>query len=100
MSGKPGKSGGARQGSGPKPRPPALLDVPSTEKPLDFLLAVMNDASVDAKLRVRAAVAAAQYVHVKRHDGGQKDERDRAASRAAQGKYSASEPPKLVVSNP
>jgi len=68
-------------------------------KPLEFLLAVMNDPEVDKKLRVRAAVAAAQYLHTKRGDGGKKDEKDRAAQTAGAGKFKPAVAPRLVVNN-
>lgn len=99
MSGKPGRSGGARPGSGPKPKPPARINIPSGQDPLDFLLAVMDHPEVDPKLRVRAAVAAAQYVHSKKGEGGKKDGKQEAADRAGQGKFAPAAPPKLVVNN-
>jgi len=68
-------------------------------KPLEFLLAVMDDPEVDKKLRVRAAVAAAQYLHTKRGDGGKKDEKERAAKTAGEGKFKPAAAPKLVVNN-
>lgn len=106
MSGVKGRSGGPREnsggvrpGAGRKPNPPAQLDVPAGQDPLDFLLSVMDDRTVDAKLRVRAAVAAAQYVHPKKGEGGKKDERQAAAEKAGRGKFAPPTPPKLVVNN-
>jgi phage terminase small subunit len=102
MEGVKGKRGGARVGAGRKPKPPAVLGE-SGEKvaddPLEFLLGVMNDPGADAALRVRAAIAAAQYVHTKTHDGGKKEAREEAAKQAGAGKFSAAAPPKLVVNN-
>ena len=99
MAGKPGRSGGPRAGSGRPPKPPQAIHV-NGEAPLDFLLSVMHDETVDGALRVRAAVAAAQYVHTKRGDGGIKDERNAAAKVAGSGKFApASAPPRLVVNN-
>ena len=46
-----------------------------------------------------AAVAAAQYVHIKKGDGGKKDEDAEKAKKAGSGKFAPSAPPKLVVNN-
>lgn len=100
MAGKPGRSGGPRPGSGrPKKRVAGLESpIPVTETPLAFLLAVMNDLAQEPRLRVRAAVAAAQYIHVKKADGGKKDEKQDAAKTAGAGKFAAGEAPRLVSS--
>lgn len=50
-------------------------------------------------LQVRAAIAAVQYTHTKRADGGKKEERDEAAKKAGGGKFASAAPPKLVVNN-
>lgn len=92
-------SGGARKGAGRKKKPAPALDAPKTESPLEFLVGVMNDAGADARLRVRAAVAAAQYLHAKQGEGGKKDAADRAAGSAATGKFAPAAPPRLVVNN-
>lgn len=112
-SGGPRKnSGGARPGAGRKPRakpaesanPQPLREsqpapLPVTDEPLTFLLAVQNSALVDIKTRVRAAIAAAQYKHLKKGDGGIKDERQDAAKKAGGGKFGPRKAPTLVVSN-
>lgn len=99
-SGGPRKNaGGARKGAGRKPKPPPVIDVPADQDPLAFLLSVMNSAETDARLRVRAAVAAAQYVHTKRGEGGKKESAEKAAGEAASGKFAPSAPPRLVVNN-
>lgn len=68
------------------------------ETPLAFLKAVMNDLELDAALRVRAAIAAAQYEHAKKGEGGKKDETADAAQKAATGRFAAPvTPPRLVV---
>ena len=67
------------------------------QKPLEYLLAVMNDPAIDEPLRVRAAIAAAQYCHAKRDDGGKKEERQANAVDAAKGKLALAAPPKLSV---
>jgi phage terminase small subunit len=102
MAGMKGRSGGARPNSGPKPKPKAPelpLAAVEGQSPLDFLLSVQNDPAATPALRVRAAVAAAQYLHTKRHDGGKKDEAEELAKAAAKGKYAPKAAPKLVVNN-
>lgn len=103
MAGKPGKSGGARVGAGRKPKAQKLevqeLDAIDNQDPLDFLLSIQNNAAVAPALRVRAAIAAAQYVHIKRADGGKKEEQAGKAKVAGGGKFSTPTPPRLVVNN-
>lgn len=97
MAGVKGRSGGVRPGSGRKPKDRGC-PAPG-ETPLAFLLAIMNDTTADPVLRVRAAVAAAQYVHPKRGEGGKKEEQGKKAAEAAAGGFSTPTSPKLVVSN-
>jgi len=110
MAGVKGRSGGARPNSGgarpgagrkPKPKPvEAAIPAQSDQTPLEFLLSVQNNPLASPMLRVRAAIAAAQYVHVKRADGGKRDEQAHAATKASKGRFAAAAPPpKLVVSN-
>ena len=105
MAGRPGMKGGGgkRPGSGRKPKAPAPQDpaLPATpnQDPLDFLLSVQNDAKAAPALRVRAAIAAAQYLHIKKGDGGKKDEKAERAKAAAGGKFAPPPAPKLVVNN-
>lgn len=100
-------SGGKRAGAG---RPPGTLNrktlaaneiaktLPTSGTPLDFMLALMHDPSFDLRLRLDAAKTAAQYVHLKKADGGIKDEKKAAATKASTGKFSAIPPPfKLVT---
>lgn len=107
MSGVKGKSGGprknaggARPGAGRKPKPktpPVVID----HEGRDMLTLLQNVALgvVEATpIQVRAAIAAVQYTHMKKGDGGKKDEQAEKAKRAA-GKFSATAPPKLVVNN-
>lgn len=99
MAGKPGKSGGARSGAG---RPPKQQEDKQTiatdgkQTPLEFLLGVMNNNSIEDKLRLDAAKTAAQYVHAKKGEGGIKDAQQDAAKKAGAGKFGASAPPRLV----
>lgn len=69
------------------------------EDPFEYLMSVVNDPGADARLRVRAAVAAVQYVRSKKGEGGKREEQGKAAERAAAGKFAAAAPPKLVVNN-
>ncbi|MYM31494.1 hypothetical protein GTP58_24475 [Duganella sp. CY15W] len=48
-------------------------------------------------LQVRAAIAAVQYTHTKKGDGGKKDEAAEKARAAGAGKFAATAPPKLVA---
>jgi len=66
---------------------------------LEFLQAVAM-GKVEAKpLQVRAAIAAVQYTHTKRGDGGKKEDQASRAKKASSGRFASSEPPKLVVNN-
>jgi phage terminase small subunit len=94
------RHGGARPGAGRKPTPkPLMTEVPEGPSPLDVLTAAMRDEALPAELRVKAASAAAPYLHQKVGDVGKKEERQRAAQSASAGKFAPSAPPKLVVSN-
>jgi phage terminase small subunit len=59
----------------------------------------MNDNEIEDRLRLDAAKTAAQYCHLKKGDGGVKDEKQEAAKKAGAGKFGASAPPKLIVNN-
>jgi phage terminase small subunit len=100
-----GRSGGARPGAGRKPKVKPEATLPAADEnqtsvrkdPLDFLADVYNDPKHSPNVRVRAAIAHAQYLHLKRHDGGKKDEQAGAAKKASTGKFAASAPPLRVV---
>jgi len=81
----------------PAVEPPSLPSPPKTQTPLEYLLAVMHDEKVQPNLRLRAAIAAAQYVHVKRDDGGKKEERQAKAEVVATGKLAPAAPPRLAI---
>lgn len=97
MAGVKGRSGGARPGAGRKPKPVSPIEVPAAPDPLTFLLSVMNNTKAAPELRVKAATTAAQYVHVRRSDGGKKDDDADKAKKAAAGKFSASPAPLKLV---
>lgn len=104
--------GGARAVSGPikgtkytkaKPikSPPADIRKAARQSgvsPLDYMLAVMNDAAEDPQMRARMAIAAAPYVHARASDalGGKKEQQQDAAERvSADGKYATPPAPKV-----
>ena len=101
MAGAPGKSGGKRAGAGRKPAPklpPVPVDVPEDKRDTLKLLQDIAFGIIDATpIQVRAAVAAVQYTHTKRHDGGKRDEQQDAAKKAASGRFSASAAPLKLV---
>ncbi|MBZ2208488.1 hypothetical protein [Massilia soli] len=65
------------------------------------MLTLLKDIAlgrVDATAgQIRAAIAAVQYTHMKKGDGGKKDEEAERAKKAGAGKFSAAAPPKLVA---
>lgn len=67
--------------------------------PLDYMLAVINDQSIDAARRDRMAVAAAPYLHPKRGEGGKKEAAQAASDAASDGRFAPKGQPKLVVNN-
>ena len=98
--------GGARPGAGrkPKPRsasaPVAPVVIEQGERDMLKLLQDVALGIVDATpIQVRAAIAAVQYTHTKRADGGKKEEQAEKAKKVAGGKFAAAAPPKLVVNN-
>ena len=119
MAGVKGKSGGARPNSGgkrpgagrkPKAKPAESANPPPVEPAgeppidvgklnmLELLQAVALGKVMATGLQVRAAIAAVQYTHTKRGDGGKKDAADEAARKTAgAGKFSAAPPPKLAA---
>ena len=57
--------GGSRTGAG-RPKGSKTRGVTAlSKKPLPYLLEVMRNEEIDMELRVRAAIAAAPYVHPK-----------------------------------
>jgi phage terminase small subunit len=75
----------------------ALMDGTKRE-PLDFLELVLNTPGAPLKDRIRAAIAAAQYRHTKRGDGGKKDETaDKAKKAASSNRFRAAAAPLALV---
>lgn len=100
-------SGGARVGAG---RPKGSKKLPRyirAEKlvgnqenpvtPIDLLMATINDGSLDLQTRIRAAIAAAPFVHERRSALGKKEVRQESAKTASEGKYAPAVAPKLAV---
>ena len=92
-----GKRGGFRVGAGRKPGKKPETAVVTAENPLDFLQQVMLGKIEVTSAQLRAAIAAAQYVHVKKGDSGRKEEVEKDAKKAAGGKFAPTAPPRLVV---
>ena len=90
--------GGPRPNSGPKRVPPAQNAYPD---PLSFLLAVVRGEIVPSPAQVRAAVAAARFVHRRPGaDGKRVDERDAAVRAASSGRLAAPPAPlRLLIRN-
>ena len=57
----------------------------------------MNDRGADPALRVKEATTAAQYLHVRKVDGGKKDDTADKAKKAATGKFAAAQAPLKLV---
>lgn len=106
MAGVKGKSGGARPGAGRKAAPPVLIpavnavkvqDVADEPESIRFLRQVVQDVSLDAKIRLDAAKALAPFEAVKKGEIGKKEDRQQAAKKAGAGKFAPATPPKLVA---
>lgn len=65
--------------------------------PLEYMMSVLNDSSIDESRRDRIAIAAAPFVHARAGEGGKKDERLSAAKKAATGKFAPVAPPLRLV---
>lgn len=88
-------SGGARPGAGRKPAPAIEPELNAKSEPLQFLLAVMRGEISPSPEQLKAATAAAQYMHAKK-EGGKKDETAEKAKKAASKFAPAAAPLKLV----
>lgn len=116
-------SGGARPGAGRKPKAAAEKSanaavetklepqarggalkrkkaVPVELEPCDMLTLLQRIAlgQVDASAgQIRAAIAAVQYTHTKKGDGGKKEEDADKAKKAGAGKFAPAAPPRLAA---
>ena len=86
-------SGGARPGAGrPKKEKPPLVEI--AERDMLTLLQDIALGRVEASTgQIRAAIAAVQYTHTKKGDGGKKEEKAGRAKQAGTGKYASAPPP-------
>lgn len=99
--------GGAREGSGRKKKikPPTeaeltgVVVIDGVKTPLEYALGIMNDNTQDEARRDRMAVAALPFVHMKKGEGGKKEQSADNAEKVSKGKFKAAEPPRLVVNN-
>jgi phage terminase small subunit len=66
---------------------------------LEMLQAVALGRIEATATQVRAAVAAVQYTHTKKGDGGKKDAAADAANKASAGRFGAPPPPPRLVAN-
>jgi phage terminase small subunit len=74
------------------------LEKKADEKPLEYMLRVMNDPNADPELRSRMAQAAAPYVHQRQGEGmGKKEEAEDLAKKALSGKFAPGRPPLKVI---
>ena len=76
MAGKPGRSGGARKNAGgrragagrplgSRNRPHLIADLPVTDSPAVWLLALMNRPDVRLRMRMHAAKTLLPYLHAR-----------------------------------
>lgn len=89
-------SGGAREGAGRKPKD---ADCVAVRDPLEFLLDVMQGKIEPSPNQLKAAQAAAQYVHCKKGEGGKKNAKGDAAKTAGEGKFAPASGPRLAAVN-
>lgn len=74
-----------------------LRCLPSTQDPLEWLLALMNEPRAKVFDRRNAAQTAVPYIHGKKAEAGKKEQKAEAAKVAGRGRYSQSKPPLTVV---
>ena len=99
------KHGGARPGAGRKKTEPVLMPALPSGTPapngepdsLRLMRAMVNDAGLDARIRLDAARSLAPYEAMRKGEGGKKEGAKDAAKRAGSGKFSPSKPPLSVV---
>ncbi len=104
MAGKPGMKGGGglRPGAGRKKKA-TTASASSQITPiegldmLEMLQAVALGKVPASLIQVRAAIAAVQYTHTKRADGGKKEEQASKAKTAGQGKFKPAPTPLKLV---
>ncbi len=90
-------SGGARPGAGRPPNPPIEGHIDPTDDPEEFLRRVMNDNSVDLKVRVDSAKAL-QTGALRRAEAIGKKVGKQKAAEAVAGKFTPGAPPQRLGS--
>jgi phage terminase small subunit len=98
---KGGYRPGAGRPKGAKNRPKTLetkagnqSDIPTENlTPLEYLLRVMRDPHADLERRARAAIACLPFCHVRKGEGGKKDDKADRAKAASRGRFASSRPP-------
>jgi phage terminase small subunit len=93
---KKGSWGGARPGAGRPKKEETETVVVNERDPLQFLLDVMQGLIEPTPSQLKAAQAAAQYVHAKKGEGGKKEQKQEAANKVAS-RFAPAAPPKLVA---
>ncbi len=66
--------------------------------PLDYMMGILNDPTVDESRRDRLAIAAAPFVHARAGESSKKEERTKAAKKVSGGKFAPVAPPLRLVS--
>lgn len=95
MAGVRGRSGGARPGAGRKPKPTVVVDAGMA--PLEFLRGVMVGA-IDARPeQLKAAIAAARYMHAPPTSGVKAEAAERAKKAGSGGRFGARTAPPLAL---
>ena len=73
------------------------VDKSDWKTPLDYMMGVLNDPTVDEARRDRLAIAAAPFMHARVGESGKKEERTQAAKKASGGKFAPVAPPLRLV---
>jgi len=98
---EPNSSPAGRTAGTPEEPLPVWRDPAKTAEmpPLDYALAVIRDTTVPSDRRDRMCIAVLPYLHKRVADARptKKDEKDKAAERAAQSRFAPGAPPKLAA---
>lgn len=92
-------SGGKREGAGRKPNPKPEVEVIAARDMLDMLQQVALGYVEATPIQVRAAIAAVQYTHAKKGEGGKREAKGDAAKTAGAGKFAPASGPRLASVN-
>lgn len=79
-------------------KPPATADQPMPEDMLELLKQIALGRIDASPTQVKAAIAAVQYTHTKRGDGGKKEEVAEKAKAASKGRFAGRPAPLALVS--